>query len=398
MSSYQYIARTPQGREITGVMLADNEAAVIRSLDERQLYPVRVLVQAATRRQAGGRIGLRDLSLMFGQLADLLRSGVPLLRSLETLVRASANRRLSGVVSSVHAQVSDGKSLAESMSAHPKVFNSLQVAMVRAGERGGFLEDVLTNLGEYLDRADDLRSKVRGAMVYPLILVSLGVVAILFILLVVVPKFQGVLSRVALPLPTKVLFALTNVLREHSLAAVAGVVLAAAGASALLRSQAGRTWWDSWQLKIPVAGNLIRGLCITRFCRILGTMLASGVPILQALSISKDAIGSLKLMQNVETAIDHVREGNKLAPPLAAGGLFPADVVEMIAVAEESNQLEKVLRQGADNTERRVNRQVDMAVRIMEPLILVVLALVIAFVAVGLLYPIFTMAQALQTR
>ena len=399
MASYQYIARTPKGEEVTGVMQADNESAVARALDERQLFPVRVTAAAAPRQlRGGGRVRLRDLAALYGQLADLLRSGVPLLRSLETLIRASANRKLAGVVSSVHAQVSDGKSLAEAMSAHPRLFTALHVAMVSAGERGGFLEDVLASLAGYLDRADDLRSRIRGALIYPAVLTVLGLVAVLGILVVLVPLFRPVFAGMTLPLPTKVLLGLSSIVRERWVYVLVVLGVAVCGGAALLRSAAGRRVWDSWQLRIPLAGKLIRSLCITRFCRILGTMLKNGVPILQSLSISKDAAGSLALAKTIETATEHVRAGDKLAGPLAAGGLFPADVLEMIAVAEESNQMEKVLLQVADNTERRVNRQLDTAVRLVEPLILVVIAGAIAFVAVGLLYPIFTMSRTLRVR
>jgi general secretion pathway protein F len=321
---------------------------------------------------------------------------VPLLRSLETLVRALANRKLAAIASRVHAQVAEGKSLAEAMSAHPQVFRTLHVAMVRAGERGGFLEDVLANLGQYLDRADDLRSRIRGAMIYPAVLVGLGTLVITGVLIVIVPQFRSVLVGMPLPLPTTVLFAVSDTLVNHWPFVLAGLVLAIAFLASALKSQAGRRLWDSWQLRMPIAGTLLRSLCITRFCRILGTMLNNGVPILQSLAISKDAVGSMRLMESIETATEAVRAGDKLAPPLSAGGLFPADVVEMIAVAEESNQLEKVLLQIADNTERRVNRQVDTVVRLIEPLILVVIAGAIAFVAVGLLYPIFTMSRAMH--
>jgi general secretion pathway protein F/type IV pilus assembly protein PilC len=380
-------------------MQADNESAVARALDERQLFPVRVTAAAAPRRlRTGGRVRLRDLAVFYGQLADLLRSGVPLLRSLETLVRASSNRRLAAVVSSVHAQVADGKSFAEALSAHPRLFGSLHIAMVRAGERGGFLEDVLASLAGYLDRADDLRGRIQGALIYPAVLTALGLVAIIGILLILIPMFRPVFAGMTLPLPTKVLLAASDILLTRWPVVVVTLGIVVGGVVTLLRSAAGRRVWDSWQLRVPLVGGLIRSLCITRFCRILGTMLKNGVPILQSLAISKDAAGSLVLAKTIEAATEHVRAGDKLAGPLSEGGLFPADVVEMIAVAEESNQMEKVLLQVADNTERRVNRQLDTAVRLVEPLILVVIASAIAFVAVGLLYPIFTMSRTLRVR
>ncbi|MHC4294125.1 MAG: type II secretion system F family protein [Planctomycetota bacterium] len=397
MGIYQYIARTTTGEEITGSMQADSEIAVVRTLDERKLYTVRV---DETRRVTGarrmGRIRIRDLGVLYGQLSDLLRAGVPMLRALETLSRAAINDRLGVLIVEVRDSVSAGKTLADAMMDHPGTFSALHAAMVRAGERAGFLEDVLQNLAEFLERQDELRSKVRGSMIYPMVLVTLGTVAMLFILMVLVPKFEPFFSGIALPTPTRVLFALSSVLTHHRWLLLGAVVLIVIALRALLRSEWGRDKWERLRLKLPIFGRVIRTVSITRFCRILGTMLANGVPILQALEISKDASGSAVLSDNIENAAENVRAGEPLAEPLNASGLFPAEIIEMISVAEESNQLERVLVQIADSIERRTNRQVDAAVRLVEPLILVIIAVVIGFVAVGLMYPIFMMSQTLR--
>jgi len=334
---------------------------------------------------------------MYGQLADLLRSGVPLLRALDILARAGLNPGLAKVLVRVREDVSAGKPLAEALGAHGELFRPLHTAMVRAGERAGFLEDVLANLSDFLDRQDELRSKVRGAMIYPLVLVAVGAIAMLVILLWFVPKFKPMFAggTVRLPAPTVLLFAFSDLLRDHVLLVAGVVVLAVLGVRAFLRSSSGRRAWDAWRLRIPVAGKVSRMVSITRFCRILGTMLANGVPILQALEIAKDATGNAMMTDAIAAAAESVRAGEPLAEPLRPGGLFPPEILEMIAVAEESNQLEKVLVQIADTVERRTNRQVDQAVRLLEPLILVVLALAIGFVAIGLLYPIFTMSETL---
>ena len=227
MASFQYIAKTSDGKEVTGVMQADTELAVVRALDEKQLFTVQVQARATVRRAVGGRIRLRDISLMYGQLADLLHAGVPLLRSLETLIRALVNARLGGVLASVHAQVAEGKSLAESMGMHPQVFTHLHTAMIHAGERAGFLEDVLYNLSGYLDRADDLRGKVRGAMIYPLVLVSLGAVVVIGILTALVPRFKPLFEGVPLPFASRLLFAGSDLLMNHwaVLAGIAALIV-----------------------------------------------------------------------------------------------------------------------------------------------------------------------------
>ncbi|HOF19216.1 MAG TPA: type II secretion system F family protein, partial [Phycisphaerae bacterium] len=201
---------------------------------------------------------------------------------------------------------------------------------------------------------------------------------------------------ITLPAPTAMLFALSAALTEHLTLMLGTLAAAIIAVTMFFRSPTGRRAWGRWQLRVPLMGKVIRLLGITRFCRILGTMLHNGVPILQALAISKDAAGVGPLTDAIEQAAENVKAGDTLAEPLSRSGLFPAEIVEMIAVGEESNQLEKVLVQVADTIERRTNRQVDTAVRLIEPLILVLMAVTIGFVAVGLLYPIFTMAGLMK--
>ena len=282
------------------------------------------------------------------------------------------------------------------MGKHPEAFTPLHGAMIHAGERAGFLEDVLTNLSEFLDRQDELRSKVRGALIYPMILTIFGIVAVVIMLTIFVPRFQKFFAGIDQPAPTRMLFAASTVLVGYWPLVLGVLALLVVGIVALLRSEAGRLAWSRLQLKLPLLGALFRLVGISRFCRILGTMIHNGVPILQALAISKDATGNAMLADNVESAAESVRHGEPLAEPLRTGGLFPDEVLEMISVAEESNQLEKVLVQIADTIDRRTSRQMDQLVRLIEPLILVVIAGVVGLIAVGLLYPIFTMADKLK--
>lgn len=399
MASFQYIARKSDGQEVVGVMQADSELAVARTLDERQMFPVRITEQTQTRRSLGGRVKLRDIGVMYGQLSDLLTAGVPLMRALDILSRVGLGKRLAGLVGKVKDDVAAGETLADAMAKHPRAFTPLHAAMVRAGEKAGFLEDVLSNLSNFIERQDELRSKVRGAMIYPLVLTGIGGVLLLGVLTILVPNFKPLFANtpgVQLPAPTVLLFALSDLLSKHLWVLGLLVIVIVISIRAFLRSQTGHRLWDRWRLRIPVAGRTMKMVSITRFCRILGTMIANGVPILQALAISKDATGCTMMAESIEQAAENVRAGEPLAEPLRKGGLFPAEIVEMIAVGEESNQLEKVLIQVANTVERRTNRQVDQAVRLIEPLILVLLASAIGFVAVGLLYPIFTMSQTMR--
>jgi general secretion pathway protein F/type IV pilus assembly protein PilC len=402
MGEFEYTAKSARGETVSGTLNVESEAAALRVLDEKELFPVliRSLAGGAQQRQGRlkGRIASRDLGIMYSQLADLLGSGVPLLRALKSLVKSTINPRLREVLKEIQGAVADGKSLTEAMRQHPQVFSPLHLAMIQAGERASFLEQVLRSLAEFLERLDELRSKVSGAMIYPALLTAVGTVVMLGAMVFFVPRFEPLLSGVHQTVPTRLLFASSHLVRDYWY--LLGIGLGG-GASLLwsnLNSAGGRRWLERWRFKVPVVGSALRMVAITRFCRILGTMLANGVPLLQALSISKDSTGSPMLAERVALAAENVRAGRPLTEPLAAGGMFPEQIVAMISVAEESNQLEKVLVHIADTVERRTNRQVDQAVRLVEPLILCAVAAAVGFLAMGLLLPIFTMASTLNAK
>ena len=396
MATYQYLAKTTDGREVTGLIQAETEAAAVRALDERRLFPVRVTTHERTEKGfRSGRVRSRDLAVMYGQLSDLLGADVPALRALEILSRSTINRRLAGHINRVREDVAAGKSLADAMAVFPAVFRPLHVAMVRAGERAGFLETVLANLSLFLERQDELRNKVRGAMVYPLLVLTVGMIVGIVVLAAIVPQFRDLFEDIPVPWPTRVLFAVSGGFQTAWPLVLLGAVVAVVSVWSFMASAHGRQLWDSWRLKVPVIGRIARLVAITRFCRILGMMLANGVPLLESLAISKDATGSLALAESIGEASENVRAGETLAEPLRASGFFPLEILEMIAVAEESNRLEKTLQQIADTVERRTTRQVDLGVRLIEPLILIALAAGIAVFAAALIYPIFSMAGSI---
>lgn len=397
MADFHYMAKTPAGETVTGVIAAETEAAALRVLDERSLFPLTLRDQSkATRQQTTRRrVRTRDIGVMYGQLADLIGAGVPLLRALDSLIKSTVNARLVEVLREVRAAVADGKSLNEALREFPEAFPPLHTAMVQAGERASFLEDVLRSLSGFLERLDELRGKVIGSMVYPALLAAVGTIVLTGALLFFVPRFEPLLGDARKPLPTELVFAMSRTLRSYwYLLALAfgGVGVLAWGGIA---SERGRRLFEEWRLRVPVVGTALRLLAITRFCRILGTMLANGVPLLQALAISRGATGSRLMADRITDAMENVRGGKALTEPLRVGGLFPEQILAMIRVAEESNRLDKVLLTIADTVERRTNRQVDQTVRLLEPLILCLVAMAIGFLALGLLLPIFTMASAL---
>ena len=397
MPKFQYTARNLSGGKVAGLIDADGEGAAIQLLERKELYPVDIwnTEDKADNRLFRGRISNRDLGVMYGQLSDLLGSGVPLLRALKSIVKSTVNKRLKGVLGDIHNSVADGKPLYESMAEHHDIFPALHTVMVQAGERASFIEEVLESLSVFLERLDELRGKVLGALIYPVMLVMLGGTVMVSALVFFVPKFEPMLAGIEKPIPTEVIFFLSESIRNYwaiIATAIGGLV---AFFWSAMQSQSSKRAMERWRLKIPVAGTAMRMVAITRFCRILGTMLTNGVPILQALAISRDATGSALLAESIDEAIKSVRAGESLTGPLKAGGLFPEQVLAMISVAEESNQLQKVLLHIADSVERRTNQQVDQAVRLIEPVILCMVAAGIGFLALGLLLPIFTMASSL---
>ncbi|NBB95552.1 MAG: type II secretion system F family protein [Planctomycetes bacterium] len=290
MATYQYIAKTTGGEQVVGTMQADSEASVVRTLGDRELFPVSVSARdEAARVLRGARIRSIDVGVAFRQLGELLHAGVPVLRSLDVIIRASRKRQVVEVLRDVRDAVSKGETLAAVMQEHPEAFTTLHVAMVTAGEEGGFLEDVLENMAAFIERQDELRSKVRGAMIYPLVLTIVGALAMLGILLVFVPMFRGFFAGVSLPAPTRMIFAASSLLTDQWGLLLALVILTVGGATAFLKSDIGHRLWEQWRLKLPLLGPVSRSVSIARFCRIFGTMLRSGVPILRALAISKAA-------------------------------------------------------------------------------------------------------------
>lgn len=395
MPTFAYKARSTSGEEVKGTLIADSSLAAARVLDEKALLPVE-LEELRPRRSllTGGarRISMSKVGQMYEQLADLLRAGVPILRALEVLSQQTTSPALSQVLREVKDDVAGGDALAEAMSKHKNAFPELHASMVRAGEKGGFLEDVLANLSDFVNRQDALKNKFIGALIYPSVLMLGAAGAVTFIMAYVVPKIRQVLVGQVLPLPTVMVFGVSDVVRDHGVLLFGGIALVVGTVIAYFRSAAGREVWSRVQLKLPGLGRIYTMIAICRFCRVFGTMLKNGIPILQALKISKDSTGNTLLAAAIDNASEAVRGGESLAGPLAASKTFPQAIIDMIAVAEESNNLDKVLVEIANTQEERTARQIDFTMRMLEPLLLMVMGVMIAFIAVALLVPILRMA------
>jgi general secretion pathway protein F len=397
MPDFQYVAREISGRQVTGVLTAATKHDALGSLAAKQLFPMRVeAVEAANKRAArlgfGGGVSGRHLVLFYTQLSDLLRSGVPLLRSLELLERQSGNATLRSVLQDVREQVAEGKRLAEAMQRHPKVFGDLSVSMVRAGEEGSFVEDVLRRIATFTEHQLELKNRVVGAMVYPAFLMVIMTLVVAGMLIFFIPKFEPIFARLeeqgTLPWATTALMAMSGFAQDYWWLALIIIVGGGFALTRWLATEKGRELFDEFRLRAFGIGPVVRSLAVARFCRILGTLLKNGVPILLSLRIAKDATGNIILSRAISDAADKISEGKSLAKPLGACGQFPEEVVEMISVGEEANNLEQVLIDVAESMERRTNLLLDMFVRLLEPLLLTMMAGVVMFVVVALLWPI----------
>jgi general secretion pathway protein F len=404
MPEFTYEALAGSGQRSNGTLTATSEREVLAMLDSRGLFPVKI---AAAKTQASRTVGWgrkkiksRHMAAFYSQLADLLRSGVSLLRALDILERQGSQPAISEVIREVRAKVADGTGLSEAMALHPNAFDDLAVSMVKAGQEAGFLEDVLKRIADFTEHQEDLKAKVVGAMAYPVFLAAVGFIVINVLVIFLVPLFKDIFGKLdeqgKLPLITKALLGTSQVLRQQGI-----FVLAIAGVLIWLfmrwaKTDSGRFKLDGLRLRLPAAGKVYVSFALSRFTRILGTLLKNGIPILQALNIAKDSTGNKVLSQAIEKSAESIRGGESLAAPLGEFKEFPRDIVEMIAVGEESNSLEVVLIHIADGLEKRTSRQLDLFVRLLEPAMLLVMAGVVLVVVAGLLLPIFKMSSAID--
>jgi len=402
MPEFAYTARTLSGDDVTGTITAANKRETLRALADRSLFALHVEDKqpAPAGRWFRGRVKASLLAANFSQLADLLQNGVSLLHALDILAEQAANDRLAEVLTEVRDRVADGAALEEALSRHPDLFGELIVNMVRAGSEGAFLEEALRRVANFLERQEDLKNRVVGALSYPAFLGVAGC-AVTFVLIVFfVPRFSELFTRLqrqggGLPMPTVALLALSEVLGRYGLPLAGAAVVLGVWVRRRFRSDRGWLLWDRWKLKLPLFGQIFLGTALSRFCRVLGTLLRNGVPLLKALQISSDSAGNRVLADAIRQSAENVSSGNSLSRPLAQCGLIPRPVMAMIAVAEESNNLAEVLIHIAEGIDRKTARHLDVMVRLVEPVLLVVLGGVIAFVLVALLLPVFDLSAAL---
>ena len=399
---FTYIARTISGQDVKGLISADSRGDVMAMLTQRSLFPMTVTAakQPLFKFKFNRSVRAELLASTLTQLSDLLTNGVPLLQALDLIAQQATHDHLKEVLTDVRSQIAEGKQLHEAMGAHRDVFSDLTLSIIRAGTEGAFLEAALQQTAEFLERQEELRAKIKGAMAYPAFLAVAGSTVTLVLIVFFVPKFSELFAQLErqgiLPMPTVILLWLSDFLGRFGIL----VALAAAGGIALLRrwsqSPNGRQRLDSVKTKVPVFGPIILNSAVSRFCRILGTLLRNGVPMLKAMEISSDSSGNVVLGQAIRKSAENISAGESLSSPLTKCGLIPANIMAMISIAEEANNLERVLGNVADGIDKKVARQLDTMVRLIEPALLMVMGSAVLFVIVALLLPVFEMSTSMS--
>ncbi len=403
MPTFAYTARDMAGKTVSGTIQATNEREVAALLSEKSLFPSKV--NAVDSRAGKSLLGQRKkvkgqtMATFYGQLATLLRSRVPMMRSLTVLGEQANDPVLGEIVKEIRARVEDGEPIGNAMARFPKVFGDMAVNMVRAGTEGGFLEDALERVSTFTELQEDLKGRTVSALAYPVFLFSVGSVVITGLLVFFVPKFDAMFDRLRqkgdMPWYTESLLGFSTILQSYGWLLVVIAIAVIAFIKVQLATDAGKRTMDKVKLRIPVLGDILMNLAVARFCRVLGTLLGNGVPILKSLDISRSAAANRLLSSSIADATENIRGGESLATPLRASGYFPPSVVEMISVGEESNSLEKVLPEIADSLEKRTFRRLDLFVRLLEPMMLLVMAFLVLAVVLALLVPVLKSSTSL---
>ena len=401
MPVFAYKGVDEAGKAVDGVREADSPKGLRALLRKEGVFLSEVTAEEEKKakgevdvgRLVGGRISTDDIAVMTRQLATLVGAGIPLVEALTALVEQVDHQRLKRVVSNVKQRVNEGSTLADSMAAHPKVFSTLFTNMVRAGEHSGALHVVLVRLADFTEAQARLRSKVMGTMAYPIIMVIIGTIIMGILMTVVVPKVTRMFTdmKMALPLPTRILIFVSDNARDYWYVLLAGFVLSVWGFFAYIRTPSGRAWWDRTTLRMPVFGKIIRMLAIARFSRTMSTLLKSGVPLLTSMDIVKAIITNTVLSGVIEQSREAIKEGESIAAPLRRSGEFPPMVYHMVAIGERSGQLEEMLLNVANAYDAQVETRMTALTSLLEPVMIVCMGGVVAFIVMSILLPILQM-------
>lgn len=428
MPNFHYTALDAKGEQANGELAAATEAEAVQKLRAQGLYPTHIaeegkgkpgISSASPAKKSKAKAKSMNITIGKGkstvkpkvlmvftrQLATLIDSGLPLLRSLTVLGKQEPNPVLKSTISSLADSVQGGSTFSESLAQHPKMFNKLYVNMVKAGELGGVLEVVLNRLAEYQEKAQKLKNKIVSAMVYPAIVMFIAVAILVFLMIFIVPKFKDMFTETGsdLPLISQIVFGFSEFCLGRPIAGIPNVVWVFVALGGLIvalnafgKTKGGRLLIDKFKLNLPILGDVTRKSAVSRFARTLGTLVTSGVPILQALNITRDTAGNVIISDAISKVHEAVKEGESIVTPLSSSGVFPNMVISMVDVGEETGQLPEMLLKIADVYDDEVDNAVTALTSILEPIMIVMLALVVGAIVFALFLPLIKMISEMS--
>lgn len=403
MSVYSYKATDFSGKIVKGTLDAPDEKGAAGRLQDMGYIPIDIRPSGAG--NASGKMNLnvnvlslfktvsnKDVMLFTQDLSALLEAGLPVDKALSILIGVAENLKFKGIIRDILKSVEGGSYLSDAMAKYPKVFSDFYVNMIRAGEAGGVLDAVLARLGVFLEGSQELRDYIKSAMIYPAFLVFVGGISIIILMTFVIPKFSVIFEDMgrAIPLSTQILLSASEGLRTYWWLIIGGICLIYFFFRQYASTPSGRLKLDTYKMNLPVTGELVRRIEVARFARTLGTLVKSGVPILQAIDLVKNILGNKVVAGSMERIYERVKEGERLSKPLGDTGIFPSLAVQMITVGEESGKLDEMLLRVAENYEKVIRNMVKRFISLLEPVMILIMGLVVGFIIISMLLAIFS--------
>lgn len=402
MLTYAYQARDPSGKVVSGIQEALNEENAINTLMARGLMVLSIQQKAGGKVSAPrGHVSESDLVLFTRQLATMVDAGLPLVTALTALYEQSDPKKQSGlrrIIGEISALVQQGETFNEAIQKHPRIFTRLYVAMVKAGESGGLLSEILDRLAGFLEASSRLRKKVKGAMTYPVIVISIAFAITTFLIVQVVPVFGQIFADFGakLPGPTQFLLDMSDFIRAYWYLLLAGMVGVFVGIRIFLKSETGRKLWDRWKLKLPVFGPLVHKICMTRFARTFAQLIRSGVPILEVMDIVGDTSGNSVVTEAIKKVAGDVEKGDHLTNALARQPIFPPMLVRMVGAGESTGKIDVMLEKMADYWDEEIEAILNALTSLIEPLLIVVLGVIVGGIVIAMFLPIFRLSDVVS--
>jgi len=409
MPIYEYSALNIKGKTVTDIINSESVAAACQKLRSANIYPTAIkevyetdspqkVELAFLSKLFTQKVKQSEMAMMTRQLATLIAAGFPLVSAIYTLIPQTGSAIFKRILSQIKDAIEEGSSFADALSQYPDTFSDMYINMVRSGESSGTLELVLERLAEISEKQQALNNRIRSALTYPVLMFFLGIMVLYFLLAYVVPRITSIFSDMGqvLPAPTRFLIATSEIFKSGWWVILLGIIFISIGISRLKKSEKGMYWYDKTKLSLPGFGNLTTKLAVARFARTLGTLLENGVTLLSALGIVKNIVGNRLIADSIETAANDVEKGNGLGKSLEASKLFPHISIQMIQVGEQSGELETLLNKVADIYENEVENTVVGLSTLLEPVIILFMGVIVLFIVLSILLPIFEMNQLIK--